>query len=139
MSTGAGNDERGAGWPWLRALSVGLLFFTVPHALEDFLLGEPLKRGAPPMAVALVVATLVAAQAVGLQWLAQGRRAGLLAHVVIGLIWAGAAGAAQVPELVAPGTLRSGVPSVVAVVGMIVIGMTVGLWALAELVLKKPR
>lgn len=119
-------------------LSVALLFCSVPHTLEDFALGEPLKRGAPAPLIAFIVSSLLAAQALGVYWLAQRQARGLWVHAVLGLLWAVAAGMAQLPELLSGGPYRSGLLSAGYVVGMIVIGALLLLTSLAALRAREP-
>ncbi len=61
-------------------LSLLLLFFTIPHTLEDFATGEPAKAGIPAPLLSLVVSTIFFLQALGLYWLGQGRRRELSIH-----------------------------------------------------------
>lgn len=112
------------------ALSLALLFFVLPHTLEDFSLGEPLRRGVPPPVIAGVVSLLVGAQGLGLYWLGRGRRRGLAVHVVLGLLWAVAAGAAQLGEILGAAPYRSGTISVVYVAGTMVVGVALSLLSL---------
>jgi peptidoglycan/LPS O-acetylase OafA/YrhL len=126
-------------WTVVAAVSVALLFFSVPHTLEDFALGEPLKRGVPPAAIAFVVSSLLAAQALGLYWVAQRRARGLWVHAVLGLLWAVAAGVAQLPELTSTAPYRSGFLSAAWVLGIITLGAALLLSSLAALWAREPR
>jgi hypothetical protein len=103
-------------------LSLALLFFALPHTLEDFSLGEPLKRGVPPPVIAGVVSLLVAVQGLGLYWIGRGRRLGIAVHGVLGVLWTVAAGAAQLGEILGAEPYRSGSISVAYVVGTIAVG-----------------
>lgn len=114
------NDRR---WTTATILSVALFFFTVPHVLEDFALGEPVKRGIPMPAIAFAVSCLLAIQGLGLVWLGQRKVIGLRVHAALGLVWAAAAGFAQVPEMLADGVYRSGPVSAAYVVGVIATGL----------------
>ena len=114
------------GFSAVARLSVALLFFSVPHILEDFMLQEPLKRGVPVAMISLVVSLLLATQAQALLWVGQQRRAGMLVHAVLGPVWALAAGSAQLPELFAAAPYRSGFMSATWVVGIITIGVGLG-------------
>jgi len=58
------------------SLSFALLYFAVPHTLEDFAVGEPAEAGVPAVVLSLVVATIFAIQAAGLYWLGSGARRG---------------------------------------------------------------
>jgi hypothetical protein len=104
-------------------LSILLLFFSVPHTLEDFATGEPAKAGVPAPLLSVVVSTVFALQALGLYWLGQNRRRGLFAHVAVGLFWPVASGVAQGPTLLSGMPYRSGLISVLYVVGILVIGV----------------
>lgn len=115
-------------------LSVALLFFSVPHILEDFALGEPVKRGIAPPLIAFVVSFLLAIQAAALFWLGQRRPIGLWCHAVIGVVWPVAAGSAQLPELLAEGVYRSGAISAAYVIGVIVTGVTMAIVSVVALV-----
>ena len=116
-------DETNDPTRWVAALSIAHLFFTLPHALEDFALGEPQARGVPVPAIATVVSFLVAVQALALYWLGQRRARGLWAHAVLGVIWPMAAGFAQLPEIVTGAPYRSGAISVIYVLGIVVVGV----------------
>jgi len=104
-------------------LSVLLLFFTIPHTLEDFATGEPGKAGIPAPLIALVVSVLFGLQALGLFWLGQNRRRGFWTQLIVGGFWPLAAGLAQVPSILSEPTYRSGFISVAYVVGILVVGI----------------
>ena len=104
-------------------LSLLLLFFTIPHTLEDFATGEPAKVGIPAPLLSLVVSTVFFLQALGLYWLGQARRRGLSMHVVIGLFWPLASGFAQLPTIFSGLPYRSGTISVIYVGGIIIVGI----------------
>ncbi len=124
-------------WTVVTLLSVALLFFSIPHVLEDFALGEPLKRGVPPAAIAFVVSVLLAAQGLGLSALGRRSVAGLRVHAVLGLLWAVAAGVAQVPELLQATAYRSGVISVTYVIGVIAVGLALSVVSVIALVTRR--
>ncbi len=104
-------------------LSLLLLFFAIPHTLEDFATGEPAEAGVPAAVLSLVVALVLFVQALGLYWLGEGRRRGLIVHLVIGLFWPVASGFAQVPAILEDGQYRDGTISVMYVAGLIVVGV----------------
>ena len=104
-------------------LSLLLLFFTIPHTLEDFATGEPAEAGVPAPLLSLVVSIIFFLQALGLYWLGQGRRRGLFVHLGIGLFWPLASGIAQLPTILNETPYRSGAISVIYVVGIIVVGV----------------
>jgi hypothetical protein len=104
-------------------LSLLLFFFTVPHTLEDFSSGQPLKAGIPAPLLALVISVIFSLQALGLLWLGQKRRRGLFVHVGIGLFWPLASGIAQLPTILSGAPYRSGIISIFYVGGMIVVGI----------------
>lgn len=113
-------------------LSLLLFFFTVPHTLEDFALGEPAKAGIAAPLLALVVAGVFALQGVALFWTGRGSSWGYGLHAAVGLFWAVTAGAAQLPNILAPGAYRDGAISVLYVVGIVIVGALlalVSLWA----------
>ncbi len=103
--------------------SLLLLYFTVPHTLEDFAVGEPAEAGVPVAVLSLVLATLIALQALGLYWIGQDKHRGYLVQAGVGLFWPVAAGAAQLPTILSGGTYRSGFISVLYVLGIIVVGV----------------
>lgn len=115
-------------------LSVLLLFFAIPHTLEDFAGGEPAKAGVSALALAMVISTFVAAQALALYGLGRGARWSSLIHIGIGVFWPSAAGIAQLPVILTMAPYRSGVISIVYVLGMIITGMLLGLAATLSLV-----
>jgi len=114
-------------------LSILLLFFSVPHTLEDFATGEPGKAGIPAPVLSLVVATVLALQALGLYWLGQKQRRGFSVHVGVGLFWPVASGVAQLPTILSGVPYRSGFISVLYVGGILVIGLLLLVFSLAAL------
>ena len=118
-------------------LSLLLLFFTIPHTLEDFAIGEPTAAGVPAPLLALVVSTIFFIQAIGLFWLGQGHRWGVFAHIGIGLFWPLASGIAQLPTILTETPYRSGAISIIYVAGMIVIGLLLCFSAIMALVNKE--
>jgi hypothetical protein len=113
--------------PWstrVVVLSLLLLFFALPHTLEDFATGEPAKAGAPVLVLAYVIAGMFALQGLGLFWIGSQNRLGYFIHTFLGLFWPIAAGAAQLPKILSQGmAYRAGLISVFYVGGMIVIGI----------------
>lgn len=103
-------------------ISILLVFFTLPHTLEDFAVGEPEKAGVPAPVLSLVISLVFAIQALGLYWLGGSKRRGLVAHAIVGFFWPVAAGVAQVPALLSGEPYRDGLISVLYVVGIIVVG-----------------
>lgn len=124
------NAGRSAWTPRVAFLSLLLLFFTIPHTLEDFATGEPTAMGVSTTLLSLVVATIFTLQALGLYWLGQRRKGGALLHVVIGLFWPIASGAAQLPTIMGAEVYRAGFISVFFVIGIIVVGSLLLLSAL---------
>lgn len=114
-------------------LSLLLIFFALPHTLEDFATGEPAKAGVPAPLLATVVSTIFAVQALGLYWLGQQRRLGLFVHLGIGLFWPVASGLAQMPTILSGEPYRAGAISVAYVAGMIVVGLLLLVSALMAL------
>jgi hypothetical protein len=104
-------------------LSLSLFFFALPHTLEDFASGEPAKAGVPAFLLAYVIAGLFALQGMALFWIGRQMHRGYVIHALLGLFWPLAAGAAQLPAMLSPGTYRAGFISVFYVGGMIVIGI----------------
>jgi hypothetical protein len=113
--------------PWstrVLVLSLLLIFFALPHTLEDFATGEPAKKDVPVFALSYVIAGMFALQGLGLFWIGRRLRRGYLVHVLLGLFWPLAAGSAQLPTILAQGlAYRAGFMSVFYVGGMIVIGL----------------
>lgn len=103
-------------------LSVALMFFSIPHTLEDFAAGEPAEAGVPAAVLSVVVATVIALQALGLYWIGRRQRQGLVAHLAVGLFWPVAAGVAQLPTILGGDQYRSGFISVLFVGGILVVG-----------------
>src|SRR5574340_437535 len=105
------------------SLSILLIFFFIPHSLEDFTLGEPAKVGIPMFTLAFLVAGLVAIQGLALYWTGQRKSNGYGIHAVLGLLWPVFAGSAQLPIILQPGTYRSGSISEFLIFGIIVVGL----------------
>lgn len=105
------------------ALSILLFFFTIPHSLEDFTLGEPAKAGINMFTLAFIVAALIAVQALALFWTGERKSRGYVIHAVLGLFWPLFAGSAQLPIILQPGPFRSGTISEFLIFGIIVTGL----------------
>ncbi len=118
-------------------LSILLIFFTIPHTLEDFATGEPAQAGIPAPLLAFVVSVIFALQALGLYWLGQKKRRGIWVHMIIGVFWPLASGFAQLPAILSEPVYRSGIVSVAYVVGIILVGFTV--FVLAALALREQK
>ncbi len=117
--------------------SLLLIFFTIPHTLEDFATGEPAARGIPVPALSLVVSTIFFLQAIGLLWLGRGERRGILIHLGIGLFWPIASGLTQLPAILSEATYRSGAISIIYVIGIIVIGSLLFASSIMSLIKRK--
>ena len=118
-------------------LSVLLLFFTIPHTLEDFATGEPAKAGIPAPVLSFVVALIFAIQAIGLHWLGEKKRRGYQVQVGIGIFWPLASGLAQLPTILSGVPYRSGFISIFYVVGTIGIALLLLYFSLSALRLGK--
>lgn len=130
----SGMTDRSNGWT--RAvilLSLLLFFFTVPHTLEDFSLGEPAKAGISAPLLAFAVAGFFALQGLALFWTGRESRRGYALHAAVGLFWAVTAGAAQLPNILAPGAYRHGAISVLYVAGIVIVGVLLALVSLRTL------
>lgn len=122
--------------PWAVSvviLSLLLIFFTIPHTLEDFSLGEPAKNGVPTWLLAYVVAGLFAFQGLALFLAGQNDRRSYFIHAGLGILWPLAAGVAQLPTILASSNYRSGFISVFYVLGMITVGVLLFLSSLRAL------
>lgn len=119
---------------WIVILSVLLLFFTIPHTLEDFAYGEPQEMGLSPQVLSLGVAAVFALQGLALYWIGRKQRRGILVHMVLGILWPLGAGAAQLSEIFAPGPYRSGAISEVYVFGIIAVGILLALFSLFSVI-----
>jgi len=105
-------------------VSLLLIFFALPHTLEDFATGEPAKAGAPIYLLVYLIAGLFAAQGLGLWWIGCQMRRGYVIQAILGLFWPVAAGAAQLPKVLRQGvSYRAGFISVFLVAGMIAVGI----------------
>ncbi len=114
------------GWMIIAILSCLLILFTLPHGFDDISHGEPARFGVSQALFSSGLALAYATQGLALYWLGLGRRIGLWAHLVLGFGWGIAAIIAHVPEVLAPGPYRSGAPSVADLLGMVVIGLSLG-------------
>jgi hypothetical protein len=118
-------------------LSLALLFFTIPHTLEDFATGAPEEAGISAGLLSLVISFIFFIQALGLYWLGQKKRKGLFVHIALGLFWPIASGMAQLPGIVSGDPYRDGWVSKGYVFGMILIGILMLLASVRALILKK--
>ncbi|MBT3337693.1 MAG: hypothetical protein HN855_13065 [Anaerolineae bacterium] len=118
-------------------LSLLLIFFALPHTLEDFATGEPAKAGVPIFVLTYVIASIFALQGLGIFWLGRRLRRGYIVHIFLGLFWPIAAGATQLPAILSGSPYRSGFISVFFVGGMIVIGIL--LFLISVLTLRTER
>lgn len=114
-------------------LSLLLIFFTIPHTLEDFSLGEPAKNGVPAPLLAYVVAGLFVLQGLALYWAGQEDPRSYFLHAGVGFFWPLAAGLAQLPVILTSNNFRAGFISVFYVGGMIVVGILLFLVSLMAL------
>ena len=114
-------------------LSILLIFFALPHILEDFATGEPGRAGIPAPVLSLVVATIFGLQALGLYWLGQKKRRGFWIHTAVGLFWPLASGVAQLPTILSGVPYREGFISVFYVGGIIVVGVLLLFFSLQAL------
>lgn len=114
-------------------LSLLLLFFTIPHTLEDFATGEPAETGIPAPLLSLVISIIFSLQSLGLFWLGKKLRRGLVVHVGIGFFWPIASGIAQLPTILSETPYRSGAISVFYVGGIIVVGIILSLSSIISL------
>ena len=110
-----------------------LIFFTVPHILEDFAYGEPIERGIPLPLLALIISIIFSLQALGLFWMGQRQRRGLIVHLLVGLFWPIASGFTQLSAILNEPIYRSGLISVIYVVGMIIVGILLFLSSIISL------
>lgn len=121
---------------WIRIvvfLSLLLIFFTIPHTLEDFATGQPAEAGAPAPVLAFVISSILALQALGLFWIGQKHRRGLFIQAGIGLFWPIASSVAQLPTILSMAPYRSGIISILYVAGMIVVGLLLCISAIISL------
>lgn len=118
---------------WTKAvvlLSLLLFFFTVPHTLEDFALGEPAEAGISAPLLSFAVAGFLAVQGFALFLTGRGSSWGYALHAAAGVFWAVTAGAAQLPNILAPGAYRHGAISVLYVAGIVIGGTLLALVSL---------
>jgi hypothetical protein len=101
------------------AVSLLSLPFTLPHVLEDLSEGIASRVGLSAGVGAFFLGGYLALQSLALILVAVGRRAGLVLTFWIGAIWVAGALADHGPALLT-GRYRSGAPSVIWVVGLMV-------------------
>lgn len=104
-------------------LSFALLFFTIPHTLEDFATGAPEEAGIPTGVLSFVISVIFFSQALGIFWLGQKNTKGFYIHIALGLFWPIASGFAQLPAIFSGDPYRAGLISKVYVFGIIIIGL----------------
>jgi hypothetical protein len=104
---------------WTIFLSLSSLPFIIPHVVEDFAEGIAQRVGLSTGVGAFLLGGFLALQALGLVLVGLGRRAGFVVTFWVGLVWVAGALAEHVPELLT-GRFRSGAPSLLWLVGLIV-------------------
>lgn len=119
--------------------SLILLFFTIPHTLEDFAMGAPEEAGIPASVLSTVISLIFFLQATGIYWLGQKNKKGLYIHVILGLFWPIASGMAQLPVIFNTESYRAGMISKLYVFGMIIIGLTMLFVSIKALRYTKPK
>lgn len=127
---------------WIRrvvVLSLVLLFFTLPHTLEDFATGAPEEAGVSPYILTTVISIIFFLQGIGLYWMGQKNKKGLYVHVFLGLFWPVASGIAQLPIIFASENYRAGMISKVYVFGMIIVGVLMLFATLKALSISKSK
>ena len=83
--------------------------------------------------LALIISIIFSLQALGLFWIGQKQRRGLIVHLVIGLFWPIASGLAQLSAILSEPIYRSGAISIIYVVGMIIVGILLFLSSILSL------
>ncbi len=96
---------------WMIGISILTFLFTVPHAAEDFLHGEPARLGLSNTSMAFVLAVAYAVQALAVALSACQKSAGHWLHLAVGLVWCLGAAVIHLPEVLAPGPYREGLAS----------------------------
>jgi len=118
-------------------LSLALLFFTIPHTLEDFATGAPEEAGIPASVLSMVISIIFFVQMLGVFWLGQKKKKGFFIHIGLGLFWPIASGLAQLPAIFGADAYRAGMISKVYVFGMIIIGLLMLFTSLKAVSIKK--
>jgi hypothetical protein len=101
------------------AISLASLPFIVPHVVEDFAEGIAQRVGLSTGVGAFLLGGWLALQSLGLVLLARDRRTGWIITFWVGLVWAVVAAVDHGPPIVT-GPFRTGLPSVVWVLGLVV-------------------
>jgi hypothetical protein len=104
--------------PLTIAVSLAGLPFIVPHVLEDFSEGIAGRAGLTTEAGAFLLGGWLALQSLGLVLVGQGRRAGWLITLAVGLVWSVVALLDHGPAIAAGG-FRPGARSMVWVAGLV--------------------
>jgi hypothetical protein len=100
-----------------------LLFFTIPHTLEDFATGAPQEANIPASTLSTFISMIFFLQMLGVYLLALKKKHGVYIHIFLGLFWPVASGIAQLPAIFTVENYRDGFVSKLYVFGMIVIGL----------------
>ncbi len=111
-------------------LTLALAVVSAAHASEDFRYHEFDRFGIAAAWPAVAPSIVYALQAVGVVLVVRGARAGALLCGVAGAIWCVGAAYIHVPEILAAGLYRTGLPSKALEVAVIVLGaLTAGVAA----------
>jgi hypothetical protein len=103
---------------WTIAASLAGLPFVAPHVLEDFAEGIADRVGLATPVAAFLLGVYLAVQMLGVVLLARARRAGWVITFLASASWALVAVADHGPAVLAGG-FRTGAPSVLWVVGLV--------------------
>jgi hypothetical protein len=103
-------------------LSFLLLWVSIAHSLEDFVYGIPARFGLSVVTAALVLGAAYVVQVTGILLAAKHARSGYMLTFATGAVWAIAAAADHLKEVLTVWPYREGVLSKVLEIGIMLVG-----------------
>jgi hypothetical protein len=114
-------------------LSFLLLWVSIAHSLEDFVYGIPARFGLSVVAAALVLGAAYVVQVTGILLASKNARSGYMLTFATGAVWAIAAAADHLKEVLTVWPYREGVLSKMLEVGIMLVGAALAIVSLVVL------
>lgn len=120
-------------------LSLLLLWVSMAHSLEDFVYGIPARFGLSVISAALVLGAVYVVQVTGILLASKNARSGYMLTLATGAVWAIAAAADHLKEVLIVWPYREGVLSKLLEVGIMLVGAALAVVSLVVLFMSRSR